>query len=54
MRNTNNTATKSEVLAIIDTYEGMIRLEWSAGRRAESLLAERGKWVAALAQMEGR
>ncbi len=36
--------TKSEILAIIDTIEGMLRLNWTA-----ELLAERTKWCARLA-----
>lgn len=44
-----HSATKNEVLAIIDTLEGMLRLSWTA-----ALLAERTKWCAVLAKMEGR
>lgn len=36
--------TKSEILAIIDTIEGTLRLNWTA-----ELLAERTKWCARLA-----
>jgi hypothetical protein len=42
-------ATRNEVLAIIDTYEGMIRLAWARGERAEDLLAYRTYWCAVLA-----
>lgn len=45
----SNKPTRSEVLAIIDTYEGMLRLNW-----CPKLLAERTKWCAVLARMEGR
>lgn len=41
--------TRTEVLAIIDTYEGMLRIRW-----CERLLAERTKWCAVLAKIEGR
>jgi hypothetical protein len=44
-----NNITRNEVLAIIDTLEGMLRLEWSA-----ELLAQRTVWCARLAQMGGR
>lgn len=47
MNATNLTA--SEVLAIIDTLEGMLRIEWNT-----ALLAERTTWCQRLAQMEGR
>lgn len=41
-----STMTKSEILAIIDTYEGMLRLNWSA-----ELLAQRTIWLARLAEV---
>lgn len=40
--------TRNEVLAIIDTYEGMLRTKW-----CPVLLAHRTKWCAVLATMEG-
>jgi hypothetical protein len=38
--------TRNEVLAIIDTYEGMLRSKW-----CPELLAARTKWCAVLASM---
>lgn len=29
MHTNNNAATKSEILAILDTYEGQLRLDWN-------------------------
>ncbi len=46
---TNTQATRSEVLAIIDTYDGMIKQAWARGERALDLLAARQVWVARLA-----
>jgi hypothetical protein len=43
--NTTTKASRAEVLSVIDTLEGMLRLKWDAG-----LLAERTKWCAALAE----
>lgn len=47
MNNANNTV--AEVLAIIDTYEGMLRIQW-----CPTILAERTKWCAVLATLRGR
>lgn len=49
MLNNNAALTVFQVREIIDTYEGMLRLKWDA-----HLLAERTKWCAILARMEGR
>lgn len=45
----NAAATRTEILSVIDTIEGMLRIKWDA-----NLLAERTKWIAVLCRMEGR
>ena len=43
--------TKSEVLAIIDTYEGMLA-HCNDGEGSDRILAELTKWENVLAEME--
>ncbi len=47
MSNTN--PTKYEIIAIIDAYEGMLRLNW-----CPYLLDQRTKWVCELLKLEAR
>lgn len=51
----DNAATKSEVLAIINTYDGMLRpLVMSGKRLPQDIVEARTKWCAVLARMESR
>jgi hypothetical protein len=41
--------TREQVLGIVDTYTGMLRISW-----CPYLLAQRTKWLAELYRLEGR
>lgn len=50
MHNANNKSTKSEILAIIETYEGLLRQDWNNQVAKDAWTA----WKARLAAVEGR
>lgn len=46
----NNNPSAAEIRAIVDTYEGMIALDWNNSE----LRNQRTTWLARLAEVEGR
>jgi hypothetical protein len=49
-----HTPSKSEVLNIIEAYEGMLRPYVFSGKLPANLVEARAKWIAVLAQMAAR